>query len=280
VAAAVACARDLGLGRVEPEVLKLAHHTSVRLAPWPIVARVDSSFTVERMVPSMRRELAVAEHLAAKAAPAVRPTTDLRPGPYVHGRAAVTLWTLVRHRTADGRADEVAAGVALHALHEALADYPGGDLPLFTDGMDTCGRMLADTAALPALKALDREFLSARLAELRDGLVVDRSPIIALHGDAHLGNVMITPGGAIWADLETACRGPLEWELTSLPLDGHGPFASVDQALFEQLSLLRSLTVAVWCWADAGRSPEIRGAAEYHLRRLRRRKLVRGAATG
>jgi hypothetical protein len=279
VAAAVACARDLGLGRVEPQVLKLAHHTSVRLAPWPIVARVDSSFAVERIVPFMRRELAVAQHLEAKAAPAVRPTTDPPPGPHVHGRAAVTLWALIEHRAATGRADEAAAGVALRVLHKALGDYPG-ELPLFTDGVDTCARMLGDAAAVPALKTRDRAFLSERMAELRGSFVVDPSRIIPLHGDAHLGNVMITPGGAIWADLETACRGPLEWELTSLPPAGHRPFGPIDRALLERFSLLRSLTVAVWCWADADRSPDIREAAEYHLRRLRRRKVVRSATTG
>ncbi|HLK23676.1 MAG TPA: phosphotransferase, partial [Caulobacteraceae bacterium] len=91
-----------------------------------------------------------------------------------------------------------------------------------------------------------------------------------LHGDAHPGNVMVTPAGAIWADLETACLGPLEWELTSLPPAAHAAFRPLDRDLFRRLGLLRSLTVAVWCWADVDRSPEIREAAEYHLRRLGR----------
>jgi len=254
-------------------VLKVAHHTSVRLRPWPIVARVDSSFAVERMVPFMQRELAIAQHLAARGAPAVRPTADPAPGPHLHGAAAVTLWTFVDHRSAAGPKDERAAGAALAMLHAALADY-GGPLPPFTDGMDICARLLADPAALGALAARDRDFLAARLAGLRAGLAIDLGRRIALHGDAHLGNVMMTPDGAVWADLETACLGPLEWELTSLPRAGHAAFGPIDRPLLNRLSLLRSLTVAVWCWADADHSTEIRAAAEYHLRRLRRRKLV------
>jgi hypothetical protein len=273
VAAALAVAQRLGLSGAQPVVLKLAHHTSVRLSPWPIVARVDSSFGLEGMLAAMQRELDIAEHLARTNAPCVRPTTDPPPGPHAHGRCAVTLWALVEHRPARGKADTVAAGVALRALHAAIGDYPG-ELRLFTDGMDTCAKLLDDPTALAALDGRSRAFLRERHADLRAGLAVDRGQFMPLHGDAHLGNVMMTPAGAIWADLETACQGPLEWELTSLPPAGRVAFGALDAPLFERLSQLRSLTVAVWCWADADRSPDIRAAAEYHLRRLRRRKLV------
>jgi hypothetical protein len=91
-----------------------------------------------------------------------------------------------------------------------------------------------------------------------------------LHADAHLGNVMMASSGAIWADFESACRGPLEWELTSLPRAARRAFPAVDRQLFGQLSLLRSLVVVVWCAYHDGRSDELRAAGDYHLRRLRR----------
>lgn len=34
------------------------------------------------------------------------------------------------------------------------------------------------------------------------------------------------------------------------------------------LGHLRSFTVAVWCWLQPDRAPEVRAAAEYHLHRL------------
>ncbi len=278
VAAAVACARDLGLGPVEPEVLKLAHHTSVRLAPWPIVARIDSSAPLELILPFMRREIDVAQHLARADAPAVRPSVDPPPGPHVQGRAAITLWTYVEHRPAGGKADIAAAGSALRELHAALSTYPG-DLPLFTAGLDICAGMLADPHAIPALGDRSRRFLVDRMRALRAGLSVDPAQFMPLHGDAHAGNILVTPAGPIWGDLETVRLGPLEWELTSLPSAGHFHFRPLDPAVFERLSLLRSLTIAVWCWADADRSAEVRAAAEYHLRRLRRRTLAPGGST-
>jgi Phosphotransferase enzyme family len=273
VAAAVACARDLGLGPIEPQVLKLAHHTSVRLSPWPIVARVDSSAPLERILPFMRRELDVAQHLARADAPAVRPSIDPPPGPHVQGRAAITFWTYVEHRPAAGKTDIAAAGAALRELHAALSTYPG-DLPLFTAGLDTCACMLADPHAIPALGDRPRRFLIDRMQALRSGLSLEPAQFMPVHGDAHAGNILVTPAGPIWADLETVGLAPLEWELTNLPPAGRVHFRSLDRALLERLSLLRSLSVAVWCWADADRSAEVRAAAEYHLRRLRRRKLV------
>jgi hypothetical protein len=275
VAAAVACAHELGLGAVEPVVLKLAHHTSVRLAPWPIVARVDSSGDVERNLPFMRRELDVAQHLARAGAPTVRPTHDPAPGPHVQGRCAITLWDYVEHRPATEEADIAAAGAALRDVHAALADYPG-ELATITQATDVCARLLADPNAMPALDAPSRQFLAEQLDQLTGGPALDPARFIALHGDAHAGNILVTPAGPIWADLEAARLGPLEWELTSLPRPGHVHFPNVDRALLQRLSLLRSVTVAVWCWNDAARSPEVREAAEYHLGRLRRARLVQG----
>lgn len=277
IAAALACASELGLGAVDSVVLKLGHHTSIKLGPLPIVARVRASEAVEPILEVMRRELDVARHLARAGAPAVRPTADPPPGPYVYGRRAITLWSYVEHRQAEGAVDALAAGRALREVVAALASYPG-ELRPFTDGADACAAKLAQPFGLPALSERSRLFLAKRLSRLREALRLDPSLYVPLHGDTHLGNVMMTSAGPIWADLEAACRGPIEWELTSLPSAARHPFGPLDQHLFAQLSELRSLTVAVWCWSDADRSPEVRAAGEYHLRRLRRLASQRRAA--
>ncbi len=267
----VACgvARRLSLANVDPVLLHVSGHTTLRLAPWPIVARVLSAFELETMLPGVRRELAVAQHLAAKRAPAVAPTVDPPPGPHVIGSATVTLWTFLEHRPADGGDDALAAGHALARLHDALADFQG-ELPSFAEDLDQCGRLLADADALRTLADVDRRFLAASLDRLREGFSPDCLQLVPLHGDAHLGNVMMTEAGSVWADLESACRGPLEWELTSLPAAARAAFPPVDRPLFRSLSLLRSLVVTVWCSYHAARGAELRAAGEYHLRRLRR----------
>jgi hypothetical protein len=269
VAVASALAADLGLTNVEPVVLNVSGHTVVRLAPWPVVARVLSAFDLEKMMPGVRRELQVALHLAAKGAPVVTPTVDPPPGPHVVGGATVTFWRLVEHRAATDAADALAAGRALAALHAGLADFEG-ELPLWTEDFDKCGAMLRDDLALPALAEADRAFLTRTLDALRTQLSIDRSQLMPLHGDAHLGNVMMSASGAIWADLESVCLGPLEWELTSLPRAARAAFPPLDRPLFRQLLLLRSLVVVVWCAYHAERSAELRKAGRYHLRRLRR----------
>lgn len=269
LAAASAVAREIGLANVEPAVLHVSGRTTVHLAPWPIVARVLSAFSLDRMMPGVRRELRVAKHLAAKQAPTVAPTLGSPPGPYVVGEATVTLWKYVEHRPAKGHIDALAAGRALAALHAALADFPGR-LPPFTQDFDQCAAFLADVNALPTLADADRAFLAGRLDGLRGALAVDCSHLIPLHGDAHLGNVMMTEAGAVWADLESACLGPLEWDLTTLPRAALAAFPALDRPLFRQLSLLRSVVVSVWCAYHAERSPQLRAAGDFHLRRLRR----------
>ena len=47
--------------------------------------------------------------------------------------------------------------------------------------------------------------------------------------------------------------------------------STVVQELLAVLRDLRSVCVAVWCWADPDRAPEKREAAAYHLRRLQER---------
>ncbi len=41
-------------------------------------------------------------------------------------------------------------------------------------------------------------------------------PEQAVHGDAHLGNVITTSRGPLWNDWEDAFRGPLAWDLACL----------------------------------------------------------------
>jgi thiamine kinase-like enzyme len=40
-------------------------------------------------------------------------------------------------------------------------------------------------------------------------------PHQALHGDAHLGNLMNTTRGLLWTDWEDSFQGPVEWDIAS-----------------------------------------------------------------
>ena len=158
---------------------------------------------------------------------------------------------------------------ALREIHVALATYPGR-LPSFTVAIDSCRRLLQEGTALPALPARDKDFLLVEHDRLRMLLAAAAVTPVPVHGDPHLGNVLITSSGPLWTDWEPACVGPLEWDHSCLPgTSAVSPI--VDQEMLALLRDLRSVCVAVWCWADPDRAPEKREAAEFHLHRLRER---------
>jgi hypothetical protein len=92
-----------------------------------------------------------------------------------------------------------------------------------------------------------------------------------LHGAPHLGNLLQTSEGALWTDFETACRGPVEWDLSGFPGRADEAFPKMDDGLLETLRLVRSLTVSTKCWAQFGRAAEVDEAAHFHLRMLHER---------
>jgi len=268
--AVTAVAAKAGLGAVDPEVLRLAKHTTVRLAPHPIVARIRSAGPADDIRENLARELAIASQLAVRAAPTVRPTARVDAGPYLEDGCAITLWEFVAGRHAESEADALLAARALLRVHEAL-QHIEADLPPFTAAIHACEAILADPAEAPMLAANDRQFLQRLYADLRqelDGYELASRP---LHGDTHLANVLITGSGAVWMDLEAVCMGPLEWDVVTLPASARSEFKDIDPDLIRLLSSLRSLGVSTWCWVDFDRSSDVSEAAIYHLDRLKRR---------
>ena len=270
LSAASKAAVEAGLGVVEPEVLHLGNHTSARLSPWPIVARIASGTSFDFSHESLARELQVASHLAAWDAPAVRPTTELAPGPYVGDDCAVTLWQFVEGRAVAARDDEFRAAASLRLVHSALAKLDT-DLPSFITKVESCESILSDPFEAPRLAQTDRLFLKERYASFRDQLSEVKGAWQPLHGDTHLGNVLIGEAGAIWMDLEAACLGPREWDVVNLPVATWSEFGALDASLMRLFAEVRILCVAVWCWAEFERSAATAEAAIDHLERLKAR---------
>ena len=270
VQAAISVAARLGMVGVSPAILKDSNHTSILLSPSPIVARVvvASDSAVEKLA----RELAVSSFMADDGAPVIGPSIDPAPGPHETDGMAMTFWRFVPHRPADDEAVGSAAR-ALRICHDSLAKFPG-ELPPFTQAMQGALDLLKSNSELGPLADNDRAFLMSEYERLND--IVDQTPSdsIALHGDPHLGNVFVTSSGARWGDWESACRGPLEWDLSCVPRAGHDAWIDVNVELLQVLDDLRGLCVSVWCWEAFDRSAEKREAAQYHLDRLRRRSEV------
>ncbi len=259
VAAASAVARAHGLDPAEPVVLQDWNNTVVHLRPLPLVARVSTS-PLAPLARSLERELAVASHLAARAAPVIPPSHLLPSGPHEHAGLLLTFWEYVEGRLA-AHEDAAAAGVALAEVHRAFAGFDG-DLPSFREQLGAVERLLEDAPL--SLAEGDRAFLRELYARLaRELPECDERP---LHGEAHLANAMVTHDGIRWFDFESVCRGPLEWDLSALPDEAHGAFGDADAHLLALLRRLRSLCVAVWCSVQPDRAPEVAEAADFHLR--------------
>jgi hypothetical protein len=142
VEAATHLVRHLGIGRVDPTMLRESQHLSIRLFPLDIVARVVCADQVETIT-RLNRELAVVRHSVERSAPVVGPTSRLPAGPHFHDGFALTLWQFVDHVAADGDSAEHAASAAaaLRRVHEGLADFRDG-LPSFWIKIEQCRNLL------------------------------------------------------------------------------------------------------------------------------------------
>ena len=247
--AALAVARAHDLPTDGARVVRDSTNLLVHLAPAPVVARVPLTFTLAREPAWFAQEVALAAWLADRGAPVARPAED--PGPHEHGGSLVTLWAYVDHDPA--REDPAAAGRSLRALHEALADYPV-QLP-------PCDRLSEVEDLLwrlsPSPLASQEELTALRAAAIR----LDPLPSgQALHGDVHLKNVLWSPDGPLWSDLENACSGPVEYDLASLMWRGMPgseealtAYGAHDPALVEAAQPALTLFLAAWTLVVASR---------------------------
>ena len=220
---AVAVAEAHGLKVTDPVVLRDRLNVLIHLRPTPVVARVAGTIaSVRPGAEWLRRELAVAGHLARAGAPVVAPSAELPPGPHERDGRVLSFWTYVAESGAP--VDASAAGAALGECHEALLDFHGS-LPLL-GGVTEAEALLARLAAEEELDRKTAARLLERIEELHATLGSLRAPIQPLHGDAHLGNVLSGPDGPLWNDWEDTCLGPVGWDaaclMTSSRVTGKG----------------------------------------------------------
>lgn len=259
-------ARERGLPRDRPRILRDATNVLVHLEPSPVVARVP--ITLARLRPRawFEQEIGLARFLAEEGAPVAAPSTDVDAGPAEHGGLLVTFWQHVDHDPA--RFEPELAGRSLGRLHAALARYER-PLPAF-HRLDEVSRLLdllrpsewASADDLAALRTVHR-----RLAEpAGDGWR-------PLHGDSHFNNVLWTPDGPLWTDLENACRGPVEYDLACLlwrdapgtaeAVAAYGPY---DAGVAARVEPYLALFLAAWTIAVVERDPRAGARAEARRR--------------
>jgi hypothetical protein len=244
-------------------VLQRTNNTVVWLRPHEIVAKVGTSPGGHA---HLIREHEVAEVIAAKGAPIAAPIAGIYPIRDSKTGYIVTLWQRLENDP-DYVIGEVEHALALRELHAYLAGYDR-ELPSFTARLALTHAALEDdplaTSLDPSVRSLLRETFARATNELVNFSYVER----VLHGEPHDANLLATPTGLRWVDLEAVCVGPAEWDLAALPDGAHDLFPAIDTDLLRLLRTLTSAHVATWCSLRVG-LPGMRWHAQHHLRLVR-----------
>jgi Ser/Thr protein kinase RdoA (MazF antagonist) len=222
----------------------------VHLRPCDVLARV---------APRARRdgaefEVEIARHLAATGAPLA--ALDPRVEPRVHEQDgfAVTMWTYYEPVPPhDIAADEYAG--ALERLHTAMrrADLAQDSLPHFTHRVAEAQRLVDDPANNPDIGGKDRELLATTLRTVTAAIIGRAAPEQLVHGEPHPGNVLRTAQGLLFVDLETCCRGPVEFDIAHAAVAASAPpvavaarYPGADQSLVRECWILVLAMVTAW----------------------------------
>jgi thiamine kinase-like enzyme len=165
----------------------------------------------------------------------------------------ITLWTYYQPVTSRGisPADYSYALERLHAGMRKL-DVP---TPHFTDRVAAAEQLVASRDQTPALADADRELLADTLRGLRRGIGERGGVEQLLHGEPHPGNVLPTKSGLLFIDLETCCRGPVEFDLAHAPEEVSAHYPGVNDHLLRECRILVLAMITTWRWDRGDQLP-------------------------
>ena len=221
-------------------VLQNSNKLALRLLPCDVFARV-----AHMGHEYARFEVGLAQQLTAAGCPLAALEPRVEPRGYHRDDFEVTFWTYYEPSTPP--VSPAAYADALGRLHAGMRtlDVP---TPHFTDRVAHAEDLVASRVHTPKLTDADRHLLADTLQRLRR-TIVDRATVEqVVHGEPHPGNLLSTATGALFIDLETCCRGPIEFDLAHVPRAVSGAYPGVDPALLSDCRHLVLAMVAVWRW--------------------------------
>ena len=263
VAAARSTASALDLTVDDAIVLQDSNRLVLRLMPCDVVARVaplayqtSAEFEVE-----LARRLAETESPVAALDPRVEPRVHARDG------FVMNMWTYYEPVPPQ----QVPPADYAHALERLHAGMRQLDIttPHFTDRVAEAQQLVASGDHTPALADADRELLSNTLRSSRRAIGDRGAADQLLHGEPHPGNVLSTKNGLLFIDLETCCRGPVEFDLAHVPEEVSEHYPDADQELLRECRVLILAMVAAWRWDRDDHHPNGRRAGRELLSALR-----------
>lgn len=255
-------ASALGLRVHEAIPVHVSNRLALRLQPSESLARVASPG--HEAAPF---EIEVATQLARTSSPVAGLDPRVAPRVYERDGYTITFWTYYEPQT--GRELSPAAYAdALSRLHAGMREIDVST-PHFTDRVREAQDLVASPVRTPELTDADRSFLLDRFSNVMRA-IVGRSPEEqVLHGEPHPGNVLNAKNGPLFIDLETCCRGPVEFDLAHVPEEVSQRYPNVDQVLLQDCRVLVLAMVAAWRFDPEDQLPSGRQAARELLAALR-----------
>jgi hypothetical protein len=230
------------------------------LLPCDVVARVAPA---TQQVAQL--EVDIARELVAAGGPVAALDARVEPRAYEADDFVVTLWTYYESkRSPVPPLDYASAMAGLHTGMRAIEI----DAPHFTDRVAEAEQLVAEHERTPELANEDRDFLSETLRTSKS-LVASSGRDQLLHGEPHPGNLLNTRSGALFIDLETCCRGPVEFDIAHAPEPVGELYPNVDQDLLSACRILVQAMVTTWRWDRNDQFPNGRRLAREWLGELR-----------
>jgi hypothetical protein len=238
--AAISIALGLDLPADDATVLQNSNKLALRLLPCDVFARVAPVGHEHA-----RFEVELAQQLAKTESPVAALEQRVEPRGYKRDGFEVTLWTYYEPATA--AISPVAYADALERLHAGMR-HVVVPTPHFMDRVASAEQLVTSRVLTPELTDADREMLASTLQRLRRVIRDHGAAEQLLHGEPHPGNVLNTASGPLFIDLETCCRGPVEFDLAHVPATVSELYPGVHQALLRDCRQLVLAMVAAWRW--------------------------------
>jgi Phosphotransferase enzyme family len=262
VAAATSTASALGLRVDEANVRHVSNRLAVRLLPSDVLARVAlpthgaAAFEVD-----------LAARLAATDSPVARLDPRAAPRVYERDGFTITFWSYYDPQTAR----ELAPAAYADALSRLHLGMQRADIitPHFTDRVREAQLLVSSRDRTPELGDADRDLLGDTFRHAMSMVAGRSAAEQVLHGEPHPGNVLDTKHGPLFIDLETACRGPVEFDLAHVPRAVSDCYPGIDRALLDECRVLVLAMVAAWRLDPEDRFPGGSQAARELLAALR-----------
>jgi len=262
VRAATSIAAALDLTVDDAIVLHNSNKLALRLLPCDVLARVAHvGHEVAQFEVDLAQRLAETDSPVAAVEPRVEPRVYERDG------FAVTLWTYYQPVPPQEISPADYAD-ALERLHCGMRKLDV-TAPHFTDRVAEAQQLVASRDHTPALADDDRALLSTTLRSLRRAIGDRGAAEQLLHGEPHPGNVLSTKTGPLFIDLETCCRGPIEFDLAHVPEEVSERYPDVDHELLRECRILMLAMIATWRWDRDDQLPNGRQLGTEWLSQIR-----------